>query len=131
VIDYIALIRDKTTDDEDWLPDTKIQFYLDFWVGDWKMAAADCLDYMARDDIWEQYQRGGIKVAKPLLKERARELRAQVTSGEGYEVTSGVMSRGEYAQDPTPEYTRQHPPYQYGRGLMRVAKEEAGLDSGT
>jgi hypothetical protein len=130
-VDPISLVRDKTTDDGAWLPTTKIEFYLEYWSGDWKMTAADCLDYMARDDIYEQYQRGGIKVAKPLLKERAKELRAQVTSGAGYEMTTSEMTRGEYQQYEDVEYLRQHPPYQYGRGLLRVAKEEAGIESGS
>jgi len=127
--DLVALVRDKTTDDEDWLPDTKIQQWLDHWSGVWMMAAADCLEYMARDDIYEQYTRGDIRVTKTLLHERARELRHRATYNEGgYTLTESTLTRTDRADPPEDlEYARKHPPYTYGTGLMKVAKEEAGL----
>jgi len=129
-VDEVTLVRDKTTDDTEWLPDEKIQFYLDYRVDNWMLAAADCLEYMARDDIYEQYVRGDIRVTKPLLLERARELRAHATldSG-GYVLTEGSIIRGDVVAPPVDvEYARKHPPYTYGAGLMRTVKKEAGLE---
>jgi len=127
--DFITLVRDKTTDDEEWLPDSKIQFYLDFRVDNWMLAAADCLEYMARDDIYEQYTRGDIRVTKPLLRERAREIRAHATNDAGgYILTMGTITRTDVAEPPEDiEYARKHPPYTYGAGLMRTVKKEQGL----
>jgi hypothetical protein len=129
--DLFALVRDKTTDDESWLPDSKIQMYLDFWVGDWRMAASDCLEYMARDDIYDQYARGDIRVTKPLLRERARELRHLATQADGgYSITESTLLRGDRAEGPDdPEYAIHHPPYTYGEGVMLKAKKDAGIVS--
>jgi hypothetical protein len=128
--DDFDLIRDRTTDDTEWLPDTKIQMYLDHHLGDWRLAAASCLDFMARDDIYEQYARGQIKVAKPLLKERANELRreAYVASG-GTDVELGTLNRGDYGVLPTTtEYGIPYPAYglHQEQGLMRTVKKRYG-----
>jgi hypothetical protein len=127
--DLITLVRDKTTDDEEWLSDAKIQMYLEYRSGEWMMAAADCLEYMARDDVYEQYSRGDIRVTKPLLRERARELRAHATYDDGgYVLTAGSITRTDVAAPPDDlEYARAHPPYQYSAGVVRQSKKDAGL----
>jgi hypothetical protein len=117
----IELVRDRTTSDEVLVPDSKIQAYLDHYSDVWQMAAADILEFMARDDIYEQYSRGQIRVSKPVLRERAAELRAEAIASTGVSVYSSTMSRGDYSQtDVSEEYLIQHPPYQYGNGLMRT-----------
>jgi len=119
-MELIAKVRTKTTDDEEWLPDTIIQSFLEDRINDWMMAAADCLRYMARDDIYDSYSRGAIKVSKPLLEERARELVVDVTTGTGISATMATMTRGDYdISESTPEYINDHPPYSAKQGVMR------------
>jgi len=125
----IDLVRDKTTDDTEWLPDTKIQAYLDYFVDDWRLAAAECLFYMARDDVYETYQRGGIIATKPLLRERARELRAESLQLSGASVTQSTLIRGDVAapsEEPA-EYSIEHPAYEYGLGVKHTVKEKANV----
>lgn len=126
--DLIALVRTRTTDDDEWLPDSVIQLLLDEHVNEWKMAAADALRYMARDDIYEQYQRGSIKVAKPLLMERANELVVEATTATGgISATSSSLVRGDYGTDTgSPEYSINHPPYATVPGFVQGLKKNAG-----
>lgn len=129
-LSLIDLVRDKTTDDTKWLPDSKIQAWLDYFQNDWRLAAAECLVYMARDDVYETYQRGGISVTKPLLRERAAELRSQALSAGGAEVTASDLVRGDYATatEDIVEYAIEHPAYEYGLGVIHTVKERAADD---
>lgn len=123
----ISLVRDQTTENEEWLPDSKIQEYLDFYGEDqWLLAAAYCLEYMAREDIYEQYARGDVRITKPLLRERARELRHRATYDDGgYTITQSTLTRADREEDTDVEYSRQHPPYVYGAGLVRTIKDRS------
>jgi hypothetical protein len=120
----IDLIRDNTTDDAEWLPDAKINEYLAYRDQNWLLATADCLRFMARDDRYEQYSRGGIKASKPLLMERAKEFVAQNIAEAGVLVTQSTLVRTDYQVDTDPEYTVDHPPYELAF-FMKDVKEKS------
>jgi len=76
-------VRLFTTGDEDVLSDTTINLFLTEHSGEAaddlrNLSLADCKEYLARDDVYESYSRGGISVGKNRLVEEAGRLRAQV-----------------------------------------------------
>ncbi len=78
-----AWVRLMTTDDTAILSDATITAFVADHSGESaddqrKLALADCLEYMARDDVYESYSRGGISVGKNRLAQRAAQLRAEV-----------------------------------------------------
>ena len=86
------------TDDTTALPVEIIEEFVALYTAETEadrrnLALADCLDYLARDDVYESYSRGGISVGKNRLVERAAQLRAQV----GATVSTGTLSHAMYA----------------------------------
>lgn len=94
-MDDLTRIRYKTTSNMTALPDTIIQAFLEDHAGEqnaWMLALADCLEYLARDDVYGAYSRGGISYSQPLLREQALYWRARA-GDEGAELRSDVMVR--------------------------------------
>jgi len=98
-ISDLAWIRLKTTDDNDVLPDWVIIAFLDehdsesTTANQRNLALADCYEYMAREDVYESYSRGGISVGRNVLHERAAKLRAEV----GVSIETDTLSVAKYA----------------------------------
>ena len=89
----ISWVRRRATDNTTALSDSIIsEFIADYADEDEmprrKLALADCLEYLAQDDVYESYSRGGVSVGKNRLVERAAQLRAEV----GAPITAGTLS---------------------------------------
>jgi len=85
-------VRLRTTDDTEALHDATIVLILGEYNAETEsdrraLATADCLEYLARDDVYESYSRGGISVGRNRLVERAAQYRAEV----GASVTTGTL----------------------------------------
>lgn len=85
-------VRLRTTDDTTALSNETITLILAEYDSETeadrrRLATADCLEYLSRDDVYESYSRGGISVGKNRLIQRAAELRAEV----GATVTTGTL----------------------------------------
>ena len=81
-------VRLHTPDDVTALSNTTIYMFLDEYAAETeanrrKLATADCLEYLARDDVYESYSRGGISVGRNILRDRAAEYRASVGASVG------------------------------------------------
>jgi len=79
----LQYIRLQTTSDTGVLSDATINLFIAEYSGESagdqrKLAWADCLEYMARDDVYESYSRGGISVGRNRLVDKAARLRAEV-----------------------------------------------------
>jgi hypothetical protein len=93
-------IRLKSTDDTDALSDATIALILAEYTAETetdrrKLALADVYEYLARDDVYESYSRGGISVGKNVLRQRAIDLRAEV----GVSVETGTLIHACYEED--------------------------------
>lgn len=76
-------VRYMSTEDTSVLPDAVVTAFVADHSGEStddqrKLALADCLEYMVRDDVYESYSRGGISVGKNRLIARAVQLRVAV-----------------------------------------------------
>lgn len=94
-MDDLTRIRYKTTSNTAALPDAIIQAFLNDHTNEenaWMLALADCLEYLARDNVYGSYSRGGISYSQPLLREQAIYWRMKA-GGEGAEIRTGVMVR--------------------------------------
>jgi hypothetical protein len=83
----VKKVRDLTTADSEWLPDTKIQEYLtDYQDREAEvrvlLAAAKCCEYMCRDDVWDSERTGNETVTKNVLPERATNFRRRAAATE-------------------------------------------------
>ena len=91
-------VRAFSTSDETALSDAQITAF----VGEYstettahkrKLALADCLEFLARDDVYTSYNRGGISAGQNRLYERAQALRAEV----GVAVETGTLQHAMYS----------------------------------
>jgi len=83
VMTNLQYVRLMTTTDTGVLSDTTINLLLTEYSGESagdlrKLALADCYDYMAQNDVYESYSRGGVSVGRNRLVDKAARLRAEV-----------------------------------------------------
>ena len=93
-------VRSKSTSSTTALPDDQITDFLGEYSTETtahkrKLALADCLEYLARDDVYASYSRGGISVGQNQLYARAQALRAEV----GVTIETGTLQHAMYSDD--------------------------------
>ncbi len=96
----LAWVRAFSTADQALLSDAQIMAFLGEYSSEGavtrrKLTLADCLEYLAKDDVYESYSRGGISVGRNQLYDRAQQLRAEV----GVSVATGTLSHAQYADE--------------------------------
>lgn len=97
------IIRAKTTDSTTVLPDSIILGFLEVHADDWRLALADCLEYLAREDVYASYSRGGISRGRNELRDEARYWRAAAAMEGG--IQSSTVTRADYDEATGPEFT--------------------------